>query len=76
MKFHPPKTKTFCLASFSVKVNLSFCGSQCNLEYAIFKVSSKQAPSKTTATCMQNFSQFNHETHSTTEKKLQGAGDG
>jgi hypothetical protein len=35
MKFHPPKIKTFCLTSISIKVNLSFCGSQCNLEYRV-----------------------------------------
>ncbi len=47
MKCHPPKTNTFRLASTYIKVNLSFCRSQLhqlhNLEYAIRKVSSKQA---------------------------------
>jgi hypothetical protein len=42
------------------------------LEYALWKVSSKQAPGKTTALSMLNFSQFHHHTHRE-KKKLQGA---
>ncbi len=64
MKFQPPKAKIFRLASISIKVNLSFCGSQCNLEYAVWEVFSKQASGNTTASSMLNFSQFHYETHS------------